>query len=228
MRTCISRGGEIGEDSKDAIMNLCSDGYEELTLEFILSPSSAKIQVNSPFRKPTFGEYSRQSSKFQGIKIFRYSVDGTLEIEFVHEFQYSFLQSGYHVQYMVTHVHTNIPYSSQYSTNDALIMLTSHQYRVTQMNYRFGGVPQNHRGATWNGLTSEFVTNSGGVPLNVNYYNQAITQLFDSAQSQIGSSTWQDMGHQYYYIPNPLVPYPLYRPENNDQCRNNNRRGPGA
>ena len=229
MKNCIDRG-EIREEGTEAIVKLCSGGYEELTLEFI-SPLSAKIQAprgqQPPFRKPSYNEY-RNSNTFRGIKIFRYS-DGTLEIEFVHDLQYPFMQYGQNIQYMVTHVHTNIPYSSGYTINDVLNMLSQfgNQFHATQINYRYGGVPHNHIGATWNGLTSEFNTNSYGVPLDpqqVNY-NQAVHELFNTIN---GNS--QDVGGQFYYVPISSYPYPLYRydQENNNQCRNNHRRGPGV
>ena len=58
MKNCIDRG-EMREEGTNAIVKLCSDGYEELTVEFI-SPLSAKIQApcgqQPPFRELSYNE----------------------------------------------------------------------------------------------------------------------------------------------------------------------------
>ena len=198
MRNCIRREG----DGK-AMLKHCSDGHDELTYIFV--PPTGQHQVhkklqaaaeeasvlttqNRPFHDPNLHNYLNIDlvNGFHGIKIFKYSQDNTIELEVVHFLPttLAFCTEFYNVQYMVTHIHTNIPYNTdqinRHGIDDIITQLQQYPNEtVAAVNYRYGGVG-NYQRNSYDGLTAEFVTNTGpraGVPLPAQYHYQVVDRI---------------------------------------------------
>jgi len=209
-------GSEIGEDSmkncinraksKVAYVRHCSDGHEDLYYEIIPSLSIAEQELKTAFtryfRDPNVNSYLRLdlTRNCRGVKIFRYSRDGTVELEVVHFLPPSstFTSGQYFVQYMVTHIHTNIAYTAMYTNEYILERLSTDPSHVTAINIRYGGVGgPNHN--SYDGLSSEFLTNSGpgaGVPLPQRYHRQTVLAIYRGFTS--ATNNWNQYYESFY------------------------------
>lgn len=198
MKNCINRA-----ESKVAYVRHCSDGHEDLYYEIIPSLSkSNKTAFKRYFQNPNVSSYLRLdlTRNCRGVKIFRYSRDGKVEVEVVHFLpSSSAFQSGqYFVQYMVTHIHTNIAYPAMYTNEDILKRLSTDPSHVTAINIRYGGVGgPNHN--SYGGLSSEFLTNSGpgaGVKLPRKYYRQTVLAIYRGFTS--ATNNWNQYYESFY------------------------------
>ena len=98
MKNCINRGS-----NDEAYLSHCSDGYEKLSYQIIPPPSAVIQNVDaSYFPNPNINEYIHLdlTQRCRGTKVFRYSQDGTVEVEGVHSLPSPFFYEEYHVQYM--------------------------------------------------------------------------------------------------------------------------------
>ena len=186
MKNCITR-----TETKVTYVRHCSDGHEELSYE-IMPPPSAGVEeqqatLTRHFRDPNINQYLSLNLRqgCRGIKLFRYSRDGTLEVEVVHFLPSNqvFFSGQYTIQYMVTHIHTNIGFASYYTSEYILERLATDPSHVSAINIRYGGV--GGAGVNHNrndGLNSEFLTNTGpgaGLPLPPIYHQRTVQAIFD-------------------------------------------------
>ena len=189
MKNCINRG------SNDvAYVSHCSDRHEPLSYE-IIPPQSLDVESDKIlaryFPDPNINQYLNLDLTWgcRGIKLFQYGPDRTVEVEVVHFLPSSFPSGYYNIQYMVTHIHTNIPYQSFYTNEYILDRLDTDPSHVTQINFRYGGIGHNHN--SFGGLESEFLTNSGpgaGVPLPPQYYQQTVSNIYSGFS--VATNNW--------------------------------------
>ena len=125
MKNCINRRSK---NTGTAYVSHCSAGYEKLSYE-IIPPQCVNIESDKIhpkyFPNPNVNEYRSLdlTQGCRGLKLFRNSQGGTVEVEVVHFLPIPFQNpddSDYSIHYMVTHIHTNIPYLSSY-TNWAIL-----------------------------------------------------------------------------------------------------------
>ena len=194
MKNCVNRGA-----NNAVIMKHCSDGYEKLYFDII--PNKAMHFLNyfdaAQFRDPNARAYLQWnlSQRIRGAKLFKYVWQGqaTCELEIVHYLPNGrFQEAHYSGEYMVTHIHTNIPYQNFLTIEYAVGRIATDISRITQYNIRYGMIDTHwqHFG-NFDGLYSQFVTNSRGVPVT-GYTSNTIHQLERGLQHE--TYNW----HQYY------------------------------
>lgn len=227
-------GNEVGEDDMKncvfrknndvAHVRSCEDGYEELQYIIIPSETSEALQAKETslanfFPTPNIDDYLTLNleNDCRGVRIFRSSQDDTAEVEVVH-----FLPSNqavdvgqYHVQYMVTHIHTDIPYDVDYNSEFILERLSTDPSRITDMNIRYGGVHgPNHNNN--DGLMSEFFTNTGsdtGNALPQQYFGRVASSIYKGFKHATNDWTYRDSVYReqiFLSITPPTYHQPLY------------------
>lgn len=134
MNNCINRGG-----NNEAYMSRCSYGHEPLSIPSqSVNVESDKI-LATYFPNPVNKYRSLDlTQRCRGLKLSRYSQDGTIEVEVVHFLPTPFqnpYNSNYNIHYMVTHIHMNIPYNLSYANQAILQYLSTNTSSVTQINF---------------------------------------------------------------------------------------------
>ena len=74
---------------------------------------------------------------------------------------------------------------------------------MTQINFQYGGIGQKHN--SFGGLESEFLTNSAGVSLPLQYYQQIISDIYQGFSVatnywSLGETHHEDTGQTFLYI----------------------------
>ena len=126
MSNCINR-----DINNNTILRPCSDNFEELSIiiisnfydHYILKRDDGRPEY--PLPDPAVYLRGNLANGLLGIKLFKYigrGVQPTMELEFVHT---NFLISDKSLPYIVTHVHTSIPYSTSQSIFDIVPRITT-------------------------------------------------------------------------------------------------------
>ena len=200
------------DSSGDVSIHHCSDGYEKFKVIIVVNhrnhmikeddlvdsfteyKASPRLQFNP---KPKPAEYLKGNlaDNLLGVMLFRYFYKrkGTMELEFVHR---NFLPTSEDLQYMITHIHTDIEYNDQSPTaviSNVINKITQNIKSVTQYNIRYGS------SGTWrqyDGFYYNFTANPYGVPV-AKYTQSTINQLKQGFQNR--ANQYPDYHEQVYY-----------------------------
>ena len=192
MSNCIYR-----DTNNNTIFRPCSDDFEELNI--IIIPNSYGHDIlkrdESPlYPDPNSAKYltGNLTNGLLGIKLFKYFGRRglpTMELEFVHT---NFLISVQNLPYIITHIHTSIPYSNSSSIFNIVPRITANFSLITQINIRYGSTD----GTTnYSGLISYYAKNPHGVPVR-DYTQATINQLNQSLEMY--SSKYPNYYEQFY------------------------------
>lgn len=213
-------------------MEHCDDSYEAFYIVIIpsnvtiaekfvnnnLMPSSNPLQ----FLLPDLGKYFEWdlSTGLSGVRLSQCADHGTsnpvMELEFVHYLPYIIPNA----QYIVTRIHTKIPYSDSTSIFDIMKRITNDIDLIVKYTILYGvsdGPVTNN-----DGLLMNFVTDLGGMSTNgytaitINQLLQGIkNSAFNNDQYHESIYIGQNNYHQWYldFYTNGSISVPLYWPK---------------
>jgi len=123
-----------------------------------------------PNPNPTAYLAGNLANNFLAIKLFWYG-SGTFQLEIVHR---NFLTlSSANLTYIITHIHTNIAYSTSGSIVDIMNKIVVDISQIPQYNIWYGS---NDATTNYNGLISNYKTNGYGFPV-MNFTTATMKQL---------------------------------------------------
>ena len=195
---CINRYRVNG-----TIMEHCSNGFEEFNV--VIIPNNVRIvekfldnnsiQDSSQFPELDLRKYFKWdlSNGLCGVRLSKCANHGVLEpimeLEFVHYLPYIIPNA----QYIVTHIHTNVPYSDSTSIFDVMNILVKDNSLITKYYIQYG---LTGKSVTNNdGLLSNFIT-FGSVP-TTGYTETTITRLLQGIKNGAFNN---DHYHESFYV----------------------------
>ena len=208
------------------IMEQCSDGFENFNVIIIPNNISITDKFVGNNLVPQVSEFDMRkyfewdlSNGLRGVRLSQcvdhQMLQAVMELEFVHCLPYIIPNA----QYLVTRIHTNIPYSGSTSILDAMNRIVEDNSLITKYYIQYGitdGPVTNN-----DGLLSNFVANYRGMS-TTGYTATTITQLLQGIKNSAYNNdqyhesfyVGQGSGYQWYldFFSNGYISEPLYWP----------------
>ncbi|KAJ8046939.1 Nidogen-2 [Holothuria leucospilota] len=186
MKNCVNRDGSVS-----AIMEHCSDSWEQMAFEVVQSSSTkASIPTGSFLPLPVVKNYVKTLSSIQprGIKLSKNTYDESATLEIVHflplpmRFSVITIATTYNVQFWVAQIKTEVAFSNDLVPRGLFEKVISNIDVIKDFSLRYGAVDSSNQAfGEEEGLQSLFVTNTVSQPsVQVPYDRSLLQNLRDA------------------------------------------------